>query len=429
MGMWQKIRLYGCLLCAGIAHVFGQTVPYEQNLEDCLQRAVAFNPQLMAFDARYQAAMARIPQAGALPDPMLTVTHFVDTVQTRNGPQDDVFMLTQKFPWMGTLKGKRASASAQAQALWYALEAARLELVENVTRLYFEYAFLDKEAALTGKHLALLKSLQATVEEKVRTGNSVNALLRLQTETVTVEDRLAGISQKKAIVRARLLALLALPETTELHLAPVVELTAPDLPDAQALHTALEDANPALKALEQRILAAGSRSRVARLQKFPDFSLGINYVSIGENPTAPAAAGSGDDAWGVTLGLSLPIWRESKEAAILEARSEKEALEKELENARYTLKTRLSTTLLALADANRRQVLYRDALIPLAEQAEENSRDGYASGQNTFFELIDSERTLLNLRLNYWKATTDVWTDYIVLQALVNQPLESLQIP
>ena len=75
--------------------------PNLDELESYLIRAQSANPQLKAFAQHYEAAMQRIPQASALPDPMFQVTHFVESVQTRTGPQENVFMFSQRMPWFG----------------------------------------------------------------------------------------------------------------------------------------------------------------------------------------------------------------------------------------------------------------------------------------------------------------------------------------
>ncbi|MCC5021487.1 MAG: TolC family protein [Candidatus Synoicihabitans palmerolidicus] len=80
-----------------------------------LHQAATHNPDLRAYVLRYDAAQARIPQMAALPDPMLQISHFVESVQTRTGPQENVIMLSQRLPWFGRLAGRESVASAEAE--------------------------------------------------------------------------------------------------------------------------------------------------------------------------------------------------------------------------------------------------------------------------------------------------------------------------
>jgi outer membrane protein TolC len=83
----------------------------------------------------------------------------------------------------------------------------------------------------------------------------------------------------------------------------------------------------------------------------------------------------------------------------------------------------LSASLALLEDANRRLELYGEELLDLAEQAVENSRTSYESGRTGILEVIDSERSLLDLQLLYWRAASDAWQQRITLQTLANQPI------
>ena len=53
----------------------------------------------------------------------------------------------------------------------------------------------------------------------------------------------------------------------------------------------------------------------------------------------------------------------------------------------------------------------------------ENSRTSYESGRTGILEVIDSERSLLDLQLLYWRASADAWQQRIIIQTLSNQPL------
>ena len=76
-----------------------------------------------------------------------------------------------------------------------------------------------------------------------------------------------------------------------------------------------------------------------------------------------------------------------------------------------------------LADANRRLDLYGNELLALAQQAVDISKTSYESGQTGILEVIDSERSLLELQLLYWRAAADAYQNRIIIQTIANQPL------
>lgn len=391
-------------------------------LQSYLTQALAANPRLEAFERRYEAAMQRIPQASALPDPMFQVTHFVESVQTRTGPQKNVFLLSQKIPWFGKLSSRQNVASAEAEALWYAYQNQQLMLARMVSLRFYEYGYTKEAIQLTQKNRDLLRELEPIVEEKVRSGGDLNALLRLKVEIGAIDDRLQSLRQKRVAQSAKLGELLALTEST---LLPWPEWEAPETIslDGLSLAASIQANNPELQMLERKITSAAARREIARLESYSDITLGLNYIRVGDpvvNPTTPDA---GHDPWGFTVAVNVPIWFEKYNAAKAEALATQRSFESEYDNRLNELRAELFASLAILDDANRRLKLYGDELLGLAEQAVENTRSSYESGRTGILEVIDSERSLLDLQLLYWRAASDAWQQRIVIQTLANLPI------
>lgn len=390
------------------------------SLESYLSRAQTANPQLQAFRQRYDAAMQRIPQAASLPDPVLQVTHFVESVQTRTGPQKNVLALKQKLPWFGKLKTRRASASAEAEALWYAYQDQQLKLARRVALAYYEYGYTGQAIRLTKENRELLSKLEPIVEAKVQGGADLNALLRLKVEIGKVKDRLQTLRQKLTTQSAELGELLAMPHSGTF---AVPDWEAPDriIPDAPAVLAKIRADNPELQMLERKMASAEAHRELARLQAYPDITLGLNYIQTGDPEVNPATPDAGRDPWGVTIAVNLPIWYKKNRAAKAESLAHKRAIESEYDNRLNALRAELSARLARLKDAHRRLELYGGELLELAEQALENSRGSYESNRTGILEVIDSERSLLDLQLLYQRAAADAWQERIAIQTLTGQ--------
>ncbi|MFO8026116.1 MAG: TolC family protein [Opitutales bacterium] len=391
-------------------------------LESYLTRAQSANPQLEAFRQRYEAAMQRIPQTSALPDPMLQITSFVESVQTRTGPQENVLMLSQKIPWFGKLSSREEVASAEAEALWFAYQNQQLMLARRVSLAFYEYAYLKDAIRLTRENLKLLEGLEPIVEEKVRSGADLNALLRLKVEIGRVDDQAQSLEQKRIAQSARLAELLALPTDA---LLPFPEWSQPEVvsPDGPSMIRAMEANHPELKMLERKVESAAARREIARLESYPDITLGINYIQVGDPEVMRNTPDAGRDPWGVTVAVNLPIWFGKNNAAKAEALATQRAHENERGNRLNQLRAELSASFARLKDANRQLALYGEELLGLAEQAVENSRSAYEGGRTGILEVIDSERSLLDLQLLYRRAAADAWQQRIVIQTLAGQPL------
>jgi outer membrane protein TolC len=338
-------------------------------------------------------------------------------------------MLSQRLPWFGKLSSRNHAASAEAEAYWHAYQNQQLSLVRKVSLAYFEYGYTEEAIRLTEENRDLLQKLEPIVEEKVRGGADLNALLRLKVEIGKIVDRLQTLQQKRVAQSAKLGEFLG---STRSSILPQPEWEAPEPVsfDGPSLATAIRANNPELRMLDRKIAGAELWRKIARLENYPDVTLGLDYVQIGDPVVAPTTPGAGRDAWSISVAVNIPVWFDKYDAAKAEALAGKRSFESEFENRYNALRAELFASLSTLEDANRRLRLYGDELLGLAEQAVENSRTSYESGRTGILEVIDSERSLLELQLLYWRAAADAWKQRVVIQALANRPiLGILKIP
>jgi outer membrane protein TolC len=383
------------------------------------------HPWLKAAENRYQAAVQRVPQVAALPDPMIQVTHFFESVQTRTGPQENILVLSQRFPWFGTLSNKEKAAAAEAESLWYSYQQQQLDLVRDVSVAFYEYAYTHEAIDQTSKHLGLLEELEPVVETRVKSGGNLNELLRLKVEIGKLGDQLQSLKQKRIRQSARLAEMLVV-QTDDL--LPWPEVSMPpsvDVPTGASLGVWLEKQNPELLSLQLQIKRGEALQEVARLQSYPDFVVGANFIQVGDPVTSTVPADGGEDAWGVTAAVSIPLQFGRNKAAREEAERSTQATVYAYKQRLNALRAMVQATHAALQDAQRRMNLYGEELLPLADQAVKNTRTSYEGSQASLLEWIDSERSQLDLELLYQRAIRDAAQQQITLKTLLNiSPLD-----
>ena len=421
---WVLLAM-GWLWCIPGASVSRAAVeePRLSSLLDYLGRSLEANPRLSASKLRYEAALQRAPQVSALPDPMIQISSFVEPLQTRNGPQRNAIVLSQRIPWPGKLNAREEANVEEAESLWHLHQGQQLKVAREVTSLFYEYGYTHRLTELTVENLRLLDQLEPIVEEKVRSGEGLNSLLQLKIERGRVDDRLRSLQQQRLVQSARLSELLARADETELPWPQWSQPVSADL-DALALRERLERSNPELQAYDRMLASYAARRAAARLEGRPDLSFGINYVDIGDLPRSIAGAESGKDAWSLTLGVSIPLWARKNQAAVGEVEAALKAIDAERRARLNALRAELSSSLATLVDANRRLELYGEELLGLAQQAVENSRSSYQSGRTSLRELIESERNRLELQALYWRAAADAARELVVAQTLANWPIQ-----
>ena len=94
--------IYLCVVFLGTSlfpvRLYAQEVSF---LEQALQEAQTGNPRIQAAYDRWKAAQEKVPQVKALADPMVNYTYFGEEIQTRVGPQEQKFGVSQKIPFPG----------------------------------------------------------------------------------------------------------------------------------------------------------------------------------------------------------------------------------------------------------------------------------------------------------------------------------------
>ncbi|MCA8976223.1 MAG: TolC family protein [Planctomycetes bacterium] len=379
------------------------------------------NAGLRAAYERWRAALERVPQVTSLPDPQLGFTQFVEDLQTRTGPQQRRYSLTQTLPWFGKLELRGAVADGAAEEQWFEVAALRLRVARDVTVAFYDYAYLARSLQTTRAVFDLLRGIEPVVQRRIAGGTGGQQdLLRLQVEIGRIENELASLDKVRPATSARLQAAMNWRGEGEL---PLPELTEPRLAELEVevlLARALEH-NPELRRLCQGIRRSQQALELARLEPWPDLALGVDYLETGA--AATAVAGSGDDPWGVRVSMTLPVGRGRYAAAEREAERNLAAASHALDDRRANLRADLQHAVFQLDDNGRQVVLYRETLLPRSRESLEVTRAAYSAGTSTLLDLIDSERALLGFEIAYWRACRDYHQSRARLETLIGGAL------
>lgn len=368
--------------------------------------ALRDNPGLEAADKRYHAAKEGIVSAGVLPNPKFQLTHFVESIQTRTGPQEQALMLQQPVPWLGKLSSKREMARNKSEALWHAYSVQQFKLVDQVAKQVLAVAFLDKAIVITRENVELLEGLEKVVEDKVKAGGELSDLLRLQVETERFRDMLAKQETQRVAALSQLASLMG-RDVVDLP-SLIWEAPATLQSDSSAWIDSVTKRSPQIAMLRSLEDSQEARERLARFASKPDFTVGLNYIRT-DDALNPNSAGSGDDPWALMVGVSLPVWGKANNAIALQATLEKESVRAQIEDLELRLRGDARAWVAKLDDAQERIQRYEDTLLPLARQAQEIVETGYRSGKESILDLIESDRALLKLETEYWRSAADAW--------------------
>jgi cobalt-zinc-cadmium efflux system outer membrane protein len=392
-------------------------------LHDLLAAAALNNPGLKAAFERWQAALARVPQVKALPDPQLNFSYFIREIETRVGPQQAKVGFMQMFPWFGKLKlkGKAAAEAANAQNQQY--ESIKRSLFYEVKTAYYDYYYAVRTAEVLKENVALLENLESVIQVKYRTGNvSYAILVKIQVEGDKLQDRLKSALDYLEPVKARLNAALNRPVHALLPVPKAMAMENESIElSRERLMERLKANSPVLKAIDAMAAKSEISIRLAKKNYYPDFSFGVDYMLTGE-ARMPGVADSGKDPLAAMVSIRLPLWIKKNKAGVNEANALYRAALYQREETENNLLARLEMVLFKFRDAERKVKLYRESLLPRAQQALEVTRSAFEAGKANFLDFIDSQRMLLMFELEYEEARTLRAQRLAELQMLAEYP-------
>tara|TARA_R110002072_G_scaffold13418_7_gene56181 strand:+ start:6526 stop:7848 length:1323 start_codon:yes stop_codon:yes gene_type:complete len=390
-----------------------------------VEYALAHSPDVNAARQRHMGALARVPQATALPEPKLTYRYFVDEVETRVGPQEYGIGFSQTLPWFGKRDLQGAAATEGVHAALERIASVQNAVIADVASAWYELYYLGQSIEIVRGNRDLVVHLERVARARYGAGAATHAdVIRAQVELGNIENRLASLIDRRAPLFSRLNALLNRPTTEGFALPTMLAAEPVQYSDDEILAKVALN-NPDLRATSFEIEAAYRQRERANKNYLPDITVGMDYIATGD-ARMPGVAGSGDDVLSATIGFTLPIWRSKYDAGVKEAEAmigqQQYVRDQQLNN--YHAAT--VTALFKLRDAQRQIDLYENALLPKANESLVATQRAYSAGTAPFADTIDAQRVLLNFELSYARAMTDHNQARVVLEKLTGQSLTSL---
>lgn len=369
----------------------------DADVEAFVRRALENNPELLAARLKVERMAARIPQAKRLDDPMFSVSPVGEMAETAAGQVGLMTSISQKLPLPAKLETRGDIATQDIVIAAAEYEQAKQRVVSDVRRAYWRYYFADRAIALTAESHTLLEQFREIADTRFRAGQAGQQdVLRVNTEIATVDSQIIELRQRQTVAKAMLNQLMNRRPTAALPSPQRIELSEVD----ESLDELLREAgakNPEMEAARARIEQFRHRLKLAKLDDWPDLTVGLTYNAVDDDGLAMSA--NGDDQWWLTFGINIPIWREPREAARAEAVrgiGESAGLLNDTHN-RVTF--RVQDALSRVESQRQLTKVFAEQIIPQAQQTLEVSVTEYTAGRADFLDVIENWRKLLSYEL------------------------------
>jgi cobalt-zinc-cadmium efflux system outer membrane protein len=395
--------------------------PLVLQLNQVVEEALRNNPAVQSAFHTAQAERRRVPQAGSLPDPKLSlnwmgnITPF--SVQTNDPSSYRGISAMQELPFPGKRKLRSEIAGKDADASQSDYDAVRRRLVADVKAAYYEYWYYDKAVHVTLQNKDLLQKLSQIAESRYRVGKGIQQdVLKSQVELSLLLQKLTMLQQQRATAAARLSTLLARPPEQPLPPPANIAGATPLNYSLDQLYELADRTDPSLRR-EQRMVEHNQLAvNLAHKDYYPDLAVGYMYQ---QRPLLP-------DMHGFTFTVNIPVFYKSKQRQELaEASEQAAAAEKSRQNRQNELNFEVKQQYLTAKASQELLQLYSQGVVPQSSLALESSMSAYQVGTVDFLSVLTNFSTVLNYQTDYYRELANYQTALAQLESLTGAQLTS----
>jgi cobalt-zinc-cadmium efflux system outer membrane protein len=389
-------------------------------LNDAVEVALANNPELRATGARIDAAAGRAYQARLWSNPELELSAEDWPVSGWRGFSDakQTIGVAQTLPFPGKKKLDRHIGASGVRLTQAEQILRRLELVRDVKVAFFQILAAQRLVGVAGELVTVAESSASTARKRVAAGAAPDQeQLRAEIPLEQAKTELSGFQRELATARQILAMLLGRIDLTEATVSGAL---------AEAVTPGLLDQRPErwLPSHPSVVSARASRDRAqlelrrAGLEPYPDVKAGIAGGRIGE---------TGQSIIRLGFSVPLPIFDRSK-GKKQEAQANVSIADAELTGVELRLWRDWGTASQRLRTAAEQVANYRERILPKAKEALRLVQSGFEQGKFGFIDLLDTQRTAAEVRLNYLQKLLELNIAQAEVEALVaSNPAEFKQ--
>jgi outer membrane protein TolC len=450
-----------------------------------LEIAAKNNPAVLQKFTEYQAALQKIPQAGSLPDPELSIGVFLSPMELINGNQSADMRLMQMFPWFGVLKSAKDEMSLMANAKFELFRDAKLQLYYDVQKTWYELYKTQKAISISEKNIEILKIIERLSIVKYKTGSSessvntsatqVNStgatqnnntgssemqimggnqvssgssisnqtssamqtssmssssgtisladLYRIQIEAGDLENNIANLENQRNTITAQLNSYLNRPVITPVF---TPETVAPDSLGLSLIEVSdsMLAKNPMLGMLEFEKQSIQARKHMVSRMGYPMVGLGLNYSLISKTNNGMATPSmNGKDMIMPMVTVTLPIYRKKYNAMVKEADLLETASSQNYQATSNLLENEYYQAIQLYQDAHRRVKLY-DNQYQLASKSLDLMLKSFSVSSSGLTDVLRIRQQTHDYELKQVEAVADLNTAIAWLKRLGNLEID-----
>lgn len=384
-----------------------------QDLASYIQEAEKNNPEIQAFELRYNIAEEKVNEADWLPNTEIGVGYFVSEPETRTGAQRARFSVKQMLPWFGTISARENYASSMAEAQFVDIAIAKRKLSLSVSQSYYKLYAISAKQGILDENIELLETYERLALTSVEVGKaSAVDVLRLQIrqneliqqKEVLEQDYLAeqalfnNLLNRDENIAVEVVKQMIIPEEDVFILTDNLQLN-PELIKYDKLYESIEEA----ELLNQK-------------ESAPNIGFGLDYVPVSERPDMNFSD-NGKDIVMPMVSISIPIFNNKYKSVTKQNELKQLEIKSQKEERLNNLETRLAQ---AIYNRNTMRIKFNVQTDNLkqANDAEEILIKNYETGTIDFNDVLDVQELQLRFQINLIESNRGYYTEYAIINYL-----------
>jgi len=384
-----------------------------QDLASYIQEAEKNNPEIQAFELRYNIAEEKVNEADWLPNTEIGVGYFVSEPETRTGAQRARFSVKQMLPWFGTISARENYASSMAEAQFVDIAIAKRKLSLSVSQSYYKLYAISAKQGILDENIELLETYERLALTSVEVGKaSAVDVLRLQIrqneliqqKEVLEQDYLAeqalfnNLLNRDENIAVEVVKQMIIPEEDVFILTDNLQLN-PELIKYDKLYESIEEA----ELLNQK-------------ESAPNIGFGLDYVPVSERPDMNFSD-NGKDIVMPMVSISIPIFNNKYKSVTKQNELKQLEIKSQKEERLNNLETRLAQ---AIYNRNTMRIKFNVQTDNLKQaiDAEEILMKNYETGTIDFNDVLDVQELQLKFQINLIDSIKEYFTEYALINYL-----------
>ena len=389
---------------------------HAQDLQSYILEAERNNPDIQAFEIRYDIAKEKVNEVNTLPNTSVSAGYFVSEPETRTGAQRARFSISQMLPWFGTITARSTYASSMAETEFVEIAIAKRKLALSVAQSYYQLYAIKAKQQILDKNIQLLQTYERLALTSVEVGKaSAVDVLKLQIRQNELQQEKEVLQENYKGEQASFNSLLNRKESIAVEVVPDMTIPMED-PIFDQNGLAL---NPELLKYDKLYESVEQSELLNQKESAPNIGFGLDYLPVSERPDM-TFSDNGKDIIMPMVSLSIPIFNNRYSSVS----KQNELRQKEIEFQR-TERLNVLEAALAKATSERNQARIKfstqEKNLEQARDAEEILIKNYETGTIDFNDVLDIQELQLKFQVNQIESVRAYYMQSAIINYLVNQ--------